>query len=69
MNKTMKKTTINLKPSYQQMLEEIEERFGINQTSVIQFGIILSHKWYFTEHEERNPSKQGERDTLNTEEY
>ena len=41
------KTTVNLPRSYKEMLKKIEERWGTNQTSVIQLGIILAHEFYF----------------------
>ena len=47
MKMTKKKTTVNLSQRYVNMLAELENEFGLNQTSAIQFGIMQAHKFYF----------------------
>lgn len=48
MEKTQK-TTVNLLPDQIRMLKEIEDRWGLTQTSVIRWGIALVHRFVFTE--------------------
>lgn len=59
----MKKTTVKLPEKHQELLKELEDTWGMNQTEAIRLGIVMAYREYIGDR--RDKDSRDKVDTVN----